>query len=261
MSIEVFLAFGQPLHYNWIQLDGVMRTSPFNLRQQAYDRIRDLLRSGEMPPGARVSSLELSRRLGISRTPVREALSRLCADGVVREVPGFGVCVHQPDETELRELYGMREVLETYAAREAAIHINEDELTRLHELLLQWRGLARHLKETGETFLDRKLGDRWIKIDERFHDIVLVAARNKLLYKTVSDMRLTAQTLEAKQQSPGSTIALGAAAKTYRDHTRLWKALNRHDSAAADYWMREQLRMGRDRHLAEMRRQEVADAL
>jgi len=90
-----------------------MKTVTFNLRQQAYDRIRDLLKSGEMGPGARVSSLELSRRLGISRTPVREALSRLCADGVVRKVPGFGVCIHKPDADELRELYGMREVLET----------------------------------------------------------------------------------------------------------------------------------------------------
>lgn len=234
-----------------------MKTSPFNLRQQAYDRIRDLLKTGEMAPGTRVSSLELSRRLGISRTPVREALSRLCADGVVREVPGFGVCIHQPDETELRELYGMREVLETYAARQAAEHITGDELVRLHELLLQWRSLARHLKESGEKYLDKKLGERWIKIDEKFHDIVLVAARNKLLHKTVSDMRLTAQTLEA-QRSPGETVALGSAAKTYRDHTRLWKALQRHDSAAAEYWMREQLRMGCERHLEAIRVTESA---
>jgi DNA-binding GntR family transcriptional regulator len=231
-----------------------MKTSPFNLRQQAYDRIRELLKAGEMPPGARVSSLELSRRLGISRTPVREALSRLCADGVVREVPGFGVCIHQPDETELRELYGMREVLESYAAREAAKHIKADELTRLNELLLQWRSLARHLQESGEPYLDNKLSDRWIKIDEKFHDIVLVAARNKLLYKTVSDMRLTAQTLESRRESPFSNIALGPASKTYRDHTRLWRALVRHDSAAAVYWMREQLTMGRDRHLSELRK-------
>ena len=105
----------------------------FNLRQQAYDRIRELLRSGDLSPGDRVSSLGLSKRLGISRTPVREALSRLCSDGVVREVPGFGVMVHIPDEKELVELYGLREVLECYAAREAARHITNEEVVRLVE--------------------------------------------------------------------------------------------------------------------------------
>mgnify|MGYP000508562119 CR=1 FL=1 len=146
------------------------------------------------------------------------------------------------------------QLLSRHAAREAAKHINDAELVRLKELMLQWRSLARHLQESAEPYLDNKLNDRWIRIDEKFHDIVLAAARNKLLYKTVSDMRLTAQTLEARRESPFSNVALGPAAKTYRDHTRLWRALMRHDSAAADYWMREQLRMGCERHLADLRK-------
>lgn len=231
-----------------------MRTSPFNLRQQAYDRIRELLRAGEMPPGTRVSSLELSRRLGISRTPVREALSRLCSDGVVKEVPGFGVCVHVPDEREVRELYGMREVLECYVVREAAQHITEENIVRLEELLLQWRALARHLQELNGSALDPKLQDRWIRIDEKFHDLLLHAADNKLLYKTVDDMRLTAQTLETRRTSPELQVTLSSAAKTYRDHKLLVKALRARDADAAEALMRKQLRMGRDRHLSELRR-------
>lgn len=232
------------------------RTSPFNLRQQAYDRIRELLRSGDLPPGARVSSLGLSRRLGISRTPVREALSKLCADGVMREVPGFGVLVHLPDERELSELYGMREVLECYAAREAAERISPEELARLEELVLQWLAIARHLRDSGSPTLDARLQDRWIKIDEKFHETVLSAARNQLLYKTVSDMRLMAQTLEARPPDGGPAIALGPAARTIRDHMKLLRALRARDADSAENAMRQQLRMGRERHLAEMRRRQ-----
>lgn len=226
-----------------------MRTSPFNLRQQAYDRIRELLRAGEMPPGTRVSSLELSRRLGISRTPVREALSRLCSDGVVKEVPGFGVCVHMPDERELRELYGMREVLECYTAREAAQHITQESIVRLEELLLQWRAIARHLQESGQDVLEAKLQERWIRIDEKFHDLLLRSAGNRLLYKTVDDMRLTAQTFEVRRINPGLMVTLSSAAKTYLDHVRLLRAIKNRDADAAEALMRKQLRMGRDRHL------------
>jgi DNA-binding GntR family transcriptional regulator len=128
-------------------------------------------------------------------------------------------------------------------------------------LLLQWRALARHLKESGEPYLDKRLGERWIKIDEKFHDIVLAAARNKLLYKTVSDMRLTSITLEARGHNSGYTVALGPAAKTYRDHTRLWRALKRHDSKAAEYWMHEQLKMGCDRHLADLQKHLRSDLI
>ncbi|HRK32237.1 MAG TPA: GntR family transcriptional regulator, partial [Tepidisphaeraceae bacterium] len=239
--------------YDWIQhMRSPLTKSPtFNLRQQAYDRIRELLRAGDISPGERVSSLGLSKRLGISRTPVREALSRLCADGVVREVPGFGVLVHIPDAGELRELYAMREVLECFAAKEAAINITPDELTRLQELLLQWRGIARYLRDSKQPRLETRLHDRWIKIDEKFHEIVLAAARNQLLTKTVDDMRLTSRVLEARCGE--DDLSLGPAAKTILDHSRLYRALQKRDAAAAEYWMRQQLSMGRERHLAELR--------
>ncbi len=227
------------------------KSHSLNLRQQAYDRIRELLRAGDITPGERVSSLGFSKRLGISRTPVREALSRLCSDGVVKEVPGFGVVVHIPDASELRELYAMREVLECFAAREAARNITAAELIRLEELLLQWRGIAKYLRDSRQPRLETRLHERWIKIDEKFHEIVLAAARNQLLTKTVDDMRLTSRVLEARCGK--DDLSLRPAAKTILDHTRLYRSLQKRDASAADYWMRQQLSVGRERHLAELR--------
>lgn len=181
-------------------------------------------------------------------------MSKLCSDGVMREVPGFGVLVHIPDERELRELYGMREVLECYAAREAAEKIQSEELIRLEELVLQWTAIARHLRDSKTAALEPRLQERWIKIDEKFHEIVLSAARNQLLYKTVSDMRLMAQTLESGRTGGSPAITLGSAARTIRDHARLLRALRRRSAEWAEQHMRHQIRMGRDRHLDAMHR-------
>src|SRR5687768_10756057 len=226
-----------------------MAVTPFNLRQQAYDRIRDLLRSGHLQPGARLSTLELSRRLGISRTPIREALSKLSSDGIVREVPGFGAYVHEPDEQELAEVYGLREAIEAYAAREAAASILPAELDRLEELCLRWLAMARHLRDSGELHLDAKSRELSVRIDEKFHETLIRAARNRLLFKTLDDMRLMSRTLEARQLGTNSAITLPMLARTYRDHATLLRVLRKRDADAAEHWMRRQLRMGREFHL------------
>ena len=224
-----------------------------NLKQQAYERIRELIRTGGLPVGTRVSTLSMSRRLGISRTPIREALSRLASDGVVREVPGFGVYVYQANEEELVELYGMREVLESYATRLATEHIDQQELSRLNELCQEWRAIAHHMRDNHLSQLDPKLQNRWIRIDEQFHQILLKAARNKLLIKTIDDMRLMSRTLQLRRLDPDYVITLSGAVKTYRDHVRLVRALERRDAAGAEMWMHRQIVMGRERHLAFVR--------
>lgn len=224
-----------------------------NLKQQAYDRIRDWLRAGKLEPGTRVSTLNLSKQLGLSRTPVREALSRLASDGVMREVPGFGMYVHLPTEKELEELYGLREVLEVYASQLAAQHISPSQLEQLSELCLQWRAIARTLKGSPDRTLDARHQERWIRIDEKFHDVVLVAAGSALLHKAVDDMRLIARTLDCRRIQNTRFIDLASAARSIRDHVGLVRALERRDAAAAENWMRRQTTCGRERHLAEIR--------
>ena len=233
-----------------------MPVAALNLRQQAYDRIRELLRTGRLEPGAKLSTLALSRRLGISRTPIREALSKLSSDGIVREVPGFGAYVHEPDARELVEVYGLREVLEAYAAREAAANITEEEIDRLAELCLRWRAIARHLRDSGEPHLDAKTKDHSIRIDEQFHETLLGAARNRLLVKTVGDMRLMSRTLDARRLDPSGVINLSMVARSYRDHARLLRALRRRDGNSAERWMRHQIQMGREHHLRLVRQRE-----
>ena len=72
-----------------------------SLADQAYDRFREGLRNGDLRPGQRVLEVELAERLGMSRTPVREAIRRLQAEGLIAHGPGGGLCVAHYDHAEV----------------------------------------------------------------------------------------------------------------------------------------------------------------
>lgn len=87
------------------------------LSEKAYEMIKDLIQNGEYPPGSSLPELELSQKLGISRTPIREALQRLTEDMIVTITPHLGAVVSTLDLNQLRDLYEMREAVEGMMAR------------------------------------------------------------------------------------------------------------------------------------------------
>lgn len=94
---------------------------------------------GASPPGRRLSEPLLAKELGVSRTPVREALMRLSEEGLVELVPGKGARVRAFTPEEVDEVYGVRALLEGEAAREAALRATPWELSQLEELLKSHR--------------------------------------------------------------------------------------------------------------------------
>ena len=101
----------------------------------AYERLLNAIDSGELAPGSRLLEAQLAERLGVSRTPVREALRRLEAQGLVTHEPHRGVVVAELDYDQLGELYAVREVLEGTAARLAARHASPEEVEVLREMV------------------------------------------------------------------------------------------------------------------------------
>ena len=101
----------------------------------AYASLREAIRTGRLRPGSRVREKVIADWLEISRTPVREALRRLEADGLLAFEPHRGMVIAELDEPATLELYRMREVLEGAAAAFAARTASEAEIARLHGFL------------------------------------------------------------------------------------------------------------------------------
>jgi DNA-binding GntR family transcriptional regulator len=100
----------------------------------AYKAVRESILSGAEPPGARLREEELAASIGVSRTPVREALRRLQAEGLVEILPNRGAVVVGWPEDELDEIFDLRTLLEGYSARRAAGHTTAEQLAELHRL-------------------------------------------------------------------------------------------------------------------------------
>src|SRR5436190_2563510 len=102
-----------------------------NASAAATELIREAILDGRLPPGQRLKEEELARELGISRTPVREALLILQAEGLVDAAPNRGAVVRSHDGDDLEDLYQLRALLEGHAARRAAASISDDALDSL----------------------------------------------------------------------------------------------------------------------------------
>ena len=97
---------------------------PNSIREAAYKHLRDAILSGLLAPGKRVSEPAIAEQLGLSRTPIREALQYLAKEGLVEMVPNKGARVRQLALKEIKEVYQVRAFLEAEGARLAAIYCN-----------------------------------------------------------------------------------------------------------------------------------------
>jgi DNA-binding GntR family transcriptional regulator len=104
-----------------------------NASSAATELIRQAIIDGRLPPGRRLKEEELARELGISRTPVREALLMLQAEGLVDAAPNRGAAVRSHSVEDLDDLYQLRAVLEGYSTRRAATRLSDEEIVSLRE--------------------------------------------------------------------------------------------------------------------------------
>lgn len=145
-----------------------------NLEEQAYNHIRRAIIARRWQPGTRLSEPQIADELGISRTPVRNAMRRLAADGMVALNANLGAQVVQPSQKLVLDTYFMREILEPEAAAMACRHVSPSNIARLEEL--------RH--QEVEAFRDRDL-ERFMGINDAFHILIASLSGNDVLRETV----------------------------------------------------------------------------
>lgn len=214
------------------------------LARRAYVQLRLKLSRGELPPGARLVNRVLADELGISFTPVREAINQLASEGLVEYVRGGGAFVRQFDRRSLVELYDLREQLEPFATAKAAHHITEDEIEELQEIADDWHELCRAIRGRDPQVADEEVALRWVANEERFHHVLIDASRNRWLTKIAKDLLLATQAFGPLLADP-SLLTLGAAARTWKGHAVLVRLLRQRDADRARDWMVDHIRIGR----------------
>ena len=137
--------------------------------------LRQAIQDGVYRAGDRLREEEVAQRLDVSRTPVREALGRLVAKGMVVPAGGRGLVVRSLDAAELLELYAMREILEGAAARLAAQHASAVEIELLHDL--------------GTRFETATDAAEMARLNRRFHECIVCAARNRFLDTSLGELQ------------------------------------------------------------------------
>ena len=212
------------------------------LEESAYRHIRQMLMLGQLPPGSRVSDQELAAEMGISRTPVREALIRLRNERFVEQVPRLGTFIRQPSVQELMDLHELRRVLESHAVSKAAKLATEDDVLELERLCGELRFVAHSVRGEGMTELPVELAQRMVVADISFHLRILQIAGNARLLKIVSDLQLMTVLCGHSYRDPATFSLLRSTSHTYRDHARVCRAIRRRRPKEARYWMRRHIR-------------------
>lgn len=217
-----------------------------SLRHRAYQHIYRKIADGHLPAGSQVSELSLAREIGISRTPVREAIRRLALEGLVEQVPRYGTIVREPDRQEMAELYEVREALESYAAATAARRIAPPDVERMRRLHGQMFEVAEELRASGNTALDDSLLRQFLAADLGFHLVVIHAAGNRRLMKIVVDTQALTRIFRHRRQVHGLSIVRRAC----RYHGEILRAVEARDPAAARRWTARHIRASKRQALS-----------
>ena len=148
------------------------------LREVVCESLREAIRSGVLKPGERIMEIQLAEELGVSRTPVREAIRKLELEGYVVMMPRRGTYVASMSIRDINEIFEIRTALESLSNGLAADHITEDELEHLQRLLVIIGG---YIKEGNI--------EKIVETDIEFHDLLYHAARNERLVGIISNLR------------------------------------------------------------------------
>jgi len=172
-----------------------------SLVDDAYGKLKDAIRENEFPPGYQGSEQEIASRLGMSRTPVHEAVIRLQEEGLVRVLPRRGVVVCAISADDMREIYGVIIALEAAAAEALAERPSQERLSTARELEAANKIMETALKNDDLT--------AWAKADESFHRLLIEHSDNQRLlrmYHTIMDQSHRARmiTLRIRPRPEGS---------------------------------------------------------
>ena len=195
------------------------------LADTACEQMLHMIALGEIDLGARITEPFLCERLGMSRTPVREAINRLVNAGLLVSVPHAGVSLRVLKTEELLELWAVREALESQAARLAAPKVSDDDLDELDRLCDEM--------DRADAGVTREDGVRYRQADRAFHERLVELSGNRMLAQVYANQHLLQLSLFGYRLSvlPAYAVRYGSLGRVHRP---IVEALRSRDPEQAD---------------------------
>ncbi len=181
------------------------------LREIVFEAMREAIISGVLKPGERLMEIQLAEEMGVSRTPVREAIRKLELEGFVVMIPRKGAYVAGVSHKDVADVFEIRAALEGLAAGLAAERVTEDEIEQMERVLFYKEGEERDLEMI-------------VKSDTDFHALVYKASRNQRLVQILENLR------EQIQRFRATSLAVpGRVRDALEEHRAIVEALANHD--------------------------------
>ncbi len=218
--------------------------APMSLHDEVADRLRESIFAGELAPGSFIDETALCERMKISRTPLREALKVLAAEGLVRHEPRRGSFVNQVTEQDLDDIFPVIALLEGRCAYEAARNASDADLATLEGLHDK---LNRHARA-------KRIND-YYEANHAIHEAIIKLAANRWLAQVIGDLRKILRLARLQQLH-----APGRLEQSLSEHMAVFAALKARDSEGAEAAMRTHLTRQREalRELARSRASRLA---
>lgn len=196
----------------------ILEAKPKTLEEDVYTRIGEDILTGVFERGEALTELMLCKRLGVSRTPVRAALHRLCEEGLVEITPNKGAVVAGITKDDLIDTYKVRMRLEGLASELCAERISTEALDELEEAV-----------SLAEYYIAKNDTEKLKELDTRFHSIIYYASGNRMLCRILTELH---KNIKAYRKL--SLSVTGRGESSHREHRLILEAIKRKEGKRAD---------------------------
>jgi DNA-binding GntR family transcriptional regulator len=193
-------------------------TDKYSLRGRVFNKIREDILSGKYSQNEELKENTIGLELGVSRTPVREALRQLELEGLVNIIPNKGAYVNGISEKDIHDIYIIRSYLEGLCAKWACEHIRQDQIDELEEIVY-----------LSEFHAKKDHHEQIVELDNKFHELMYEASNSKILDHVLSDFhhyvqRIRKITLSSETRATNSN----------KEHTAILDAIKQRDGEKAE---------------------------
>lgn len=200
------------------------------LREQIVESIKESIATGKLKPGEKICETKLAEDLGISRTPLREAIQTLEAEGFLKVVPRKGAVVSEYSKKDIEDIYEIKATLEGLAARLATKNLSDEEIDHLEDINNQLKTMS--LKNESSV-------SRFFRVHNQFHELFLKASCNERLYQ------LNCQLMEPFRRFRLSSLAIpGRFEEAIATHDKIVKAFKSRDARLVEKLVMQNVKEG-----------------